>query len=562
MPAPPATAVTAVRNGARASAGRRGARAFALLLCAAAALGPRDASAATARVQYVSASNVYLDQGRAAGLTEGAGLTVTRNGKEIARLTVVFVAEHSAGCSVESSVQDVRAGDTAVFSPATPKDTTATPAAYPDSSRAPATGLSVSGAKPSGEMGWGLGSGSGRVHGQITSLYTRTSDPGGTYENPSLLGDVRWSGRALEQTTLRVRATRPVIRAVSDLPGTEIRESKLRIYEVSAGYRTQGGRLDVEAGRILPRRLEGIGYTDGAAIHWRPRPSLGAGLSGGRGANLATAGFAEGGLQIGAYVEAGTRASFAPRRWHALVAGVYSRDTTLTRRQYVMERADYTHGAGASFYQSAEIDLNPRWKRDHGEPAFGWTALSLGGNFPVRRGLSLAVSADSRRAVLLPEHLLAPSTIMLDRFSGVHASLRASLPRACALRVGGDLRRRDRDGEIFSSWDTGLTGSRLGLKELSGGLHVTGFNAEHFSGVNGDASLLVRLGPWSQIDLAGGIGGTNTDLDATPTPSYRSRWVRAGLDYHSPGGLWAALAHEWRDGGPGKELAAELGLNF
>jgi hypothetical protein len=408
-----------------------------------------------------------------------------------------------------------------------------------------------------------FGSGSGHMHGSVTSLYTKTSDPNGTYENPSVFGDFRWTGRGVGQTTLRVRATRPQIRAITDLPGTQIQESRVRIYEVAGGYRSPAGRLEIEGGRVLPRRLEGMGYLDGAAVHWRPGRAVLLGAVGGRGADLSTAGFHSGGLHLGGYLEVGSRApGFSPRRWRAMLGAVFSRDSSLTRRQYVTERADLSAGADASFFQSVEMDLNPGWKRSHGEPTLGWTAWSVGSSFWAHRRVSFSVSADSRRTVLFPEQIVTSAPILLDRFTGAHASSRVTLPRDWSLRLGGDIRRRDRDGETSRSWDAGLTGNRIGIKRLSGGVHAMGYSGDHVSGVNGDGNLIARISASSQIEVAGGLSGTSTDLVGTPAPSYRSRWVRAGIDYRAPGGLGAALAHEWRSGGPGDELTAELSLSF
>lgn len=528
------------------------------VLLVALALGTSQVSAATARVQYVSASSVYLDQGLAAGLTEGASVTVKRDGKEIARLTASFVAEHSAACRIESSVDAVRAGDTAIFSPVVVPDSFAVRTYAPDSSRAaPAAGRGRSGALTPATL-W---PGGGHVHGRLTSLYTKTKDPNGTYENPSVLGDLRWAGRGLEQTTLRLRATRPMMRAVSDLPGVVIRTSTLRVYEVAAGYRSPSGSLETEAGRFLPRQLEGIGYMDGVAIHWRSGGSVVLGMSGGRSTNLATAGLRSRGPQVGAYVEAGSRHAFSSRRWRAMIGAAFSGDSVLTRRQYLVERADVTSG-DATFYQSVEVDLNPRWKRKYGEPTIGWTAWSLGSSFRMRRRVSFALSADSRRAVLVPEQAILTGPILLDTFIGAHASTSVALPHECALRLGGDARRRDRDKEIFTSWDAGLSANRIGMSALSGGLHAMGYGGDHLSGTNADANLTSRISSSSQIDVAGGWGGTRFEGGATASPSYRSRWLRAGIDYRTPGGLWAALAHEWRAGGPGNELSAALGLSF
>jgi hypothetical protein len=539
------------------------AAAIALLLAATGGAGV--ASAATARVQYVSAASVYLDAGAASGLTEGAGVTVTRDGKEIARLTVMFAADHSAACRIDSSTQAVRAGDLATFTAAAVPDSAAAgEGGLPSDSSGTAPAVHAAGtAKPVAGTSGSLWTGSGRMHGRITSLYTKTSDPNGTYENPSFLGDLRWTGSGVGQTTLRARATRPVIRAITDLPGTEVVESSVRVYEVAAGYRSPAGRLELEAGRVLPRGLESIGYLDGAAVHWHPKPSVTLGALGGRGADLSTAGLRSGGLDLGGYLEVGSRASgFAPRRWRAMIGAAFAGDSVLTRRQYVTERADFVSGADATLYQSVELDLNPRWKRAYGEPALGWTAWSVGSTLWTRRRVSLSLSADSRRAVLFPEQAIAPAPIVLDRFTGAHASSRVTLPHDCALRLGGDIRRRERDGEVSSSWDAGLTGNRIGTKELSGGLHVMGYSGEHFSGVNGDANLIARISASTQVDVSGGVAGTSTDLVGTPAPSYRSRWLRAGIDYRAPGGLGAALSHEWRSGGPGNELSAELGLSF
>ena len=45
-------------------------------------LSPRPALAATARVQYLSATNVYVDAGSAEGISESSTLIVKRGGKE------------------------------------------------------------------------------------------------------------------------------------------------------------------------------------------------------------------------------------------------------------------------------------------------------------------------------------------------------------------------------------------------------------------------------------------------------------------------------------------------
>lgn len=71
----------------------------------------RPADGGELRVRYRSAENVYLDAGAAAGLAVGDRLEVVRDGVEIATLEVVFVAQHSASCRIESESTPVAVGD-------------------------------------------------------------------------------------------------------------------------------------------------------------------------------------------------------------------------------------------------------------------------------------------------------------------------------------------------------------------------------------------------------------------------------------------------------------------
>ncbi|KAB2962247.1 MAG: hypothetical protein F9K18_10070, partial [Thermoanaerobaculia bacterium] len=71
-------------------------------------------------VSYVSASAVYLDAGRAAGLDVGARLRLVRDGADIAEVEVDFVAEHSASCRIVRAPGSIRTGDRAILLAAAP----------------------------------------------------------------------------------------------------------------------------------------------------------------------------------------------------------------------------------------------------------------------------------------------------------------------------------------------------------------------------------------------------------------------------------------------------------
>ena len=519
---------------------------------------PRLAVAATARVQYLSSTNVYLDAGSAEGLAEGAVVTVTHGGKKVAQLTAVYVALHSSSCRVDSLTDVVRVGDAATFVAAAISDSLSQE-------------LGAGGAAATTPGGSGAaGGGSDRVDqswspprhlsGHVMTLYTRTSDDGGSYENPSVLGDLRWSGRLQEQLSLRVFATQPTTRATTDLPGLSFNESETRIYEVAAQYRNPSGRLDAAGGRFLAPRLEALGYVDGVGASWRARPAIAFGAAVGKGSDLGVAGFNSQGVRVGAWLE--TARQSPARRWRALLSGGFLGDSSLTRRQFVTERIDFWPQRNNVIYQSVEVDFNPGWKRQLGEGAVTLTAWSMGGSFQFQPRLWVTLAADSRKPLLLPEQRFVPSLPPLDRYTGIHASSRYDLSADQTVWIGGAVRRRDRDGKMYQSWDLGMNTRRIVSQAFSGGVHGFGYNDGPATGINADVNLAARLRPWSTLELSGGYGGMLGDAGAAGVPEYRSRWVRAGLDLRGPEASWVRVAHEWQGGGPGNELTAELGLSF
>ena len=94
-----------------------------LLLAASAALAA--AAPPSAAVRYLSADQVYLDAGSAAGFAEGDTLKVLRKGQVSATLLVLHAAEHSASCRLLTGkapvlgdrVQGVARGETAAPPP-------------------------------------------------------------------------------------------------------------------------------------------------------------------------------------------------------------------------------------------------------------------------------------------------------------------------------------------------------------------------------------------------------------------------------------------------------------
>jgi hypothetical protein len=246
-------------------------RAAALVLVL--ALVPAAASAAvTLSVKYRSASNVYVDGGRAQGLAVGDRLTVLSGRQAVAELEVVFVAEQSASCRVVSETRTVRAGDAVVpRRKAAPEGATveappppagaavAAPAPVAPPAPAPSVGTSRSEAAP-----WG------RARGGVSFGYYKVTDDTSSafdFEQSTARADVTISdlgGRPLTLTT-RLRSRQDVrARTLSSLGPSDRRQD--RLYELALRYEPPGEGFALEVGRIGVSRFVGVGYLDGALV--------------------------------------------------------------------------------------------------------------------------------------------------------------------------------------------------------------------------------------------------------------------------------------------------------
>jgi hypothetical protein len=510
--------------------------------------------AATARVQYVSSASVYLDAGRGAGLVEGATVQVQRQGQTIAELLVEFVAENSAACKLLAASQPLRAGDAVVFTPA--------PAA-PAGGSVPGGTATGSTARPTARAArqQGVFAHLGSPNGTIVLGYLQSDDPAGTYRNPALRADLRWEGSEREQLALRLRGDRPQV----DPEVGETRSAVVRLYEGSLRYRSRRERFEVDAGRTLPLRLETMGYVDGASVRWRPAAGLRLGVVGGGGSDIVASEFGTRGWKLGGFLEAhDARRAAGPARWRALAGAVRLEDPGITRRQFVVQRADAAFGRRARASQYLELEVNPGWKRARGEPRTDVATLSVSTQIAVHRRVDLAAGFDRRHDPLLPEARVLAVLPERLRTTGVQGSARLQLGRGAALRLGADYRFLPDGTRRSRAWDAIATAGRLGTPDLDGVLHAGWHDTDLTRSTLVDGSLAWQAKRWVRLEIAAGSNLVRTEArpGSTPSPDERSTWLRSGLDLQMGRGLWLDVSGEWRGGQEGSELFLQLGRAF
>lgn len=507
--------------------------ALSLLLAWAPLLLPARGFAASARVQYMSSTNVYLDAGSRAGLAEGMQVEVERDGQVIGELIVEFVAQNSASCRVQSSSQPLRPGDVVTFTPALPPASEA--------------GMPVQAEPP---RFW---SRLGVLHGRLGLLYLQSQDASGTYTNPVLSAYVGWRGPKQRELSLRFRGDNPG----NDIPGvTTSRDT--RLYEASLVYRGPNERFELEAGRLLAERLELLGAMDGGGLHWRPTRSWRIGVAGGTGADYSSIGFAVNGWKLGGFVETGERGGL----WRAVLSGGQIEDPDLTRRRYLQLRGDARPHRILRFYENLELDFSPDWKRNLGAPSVELTALSFGAQAWLHRTVDASVGYEARRPLLDPSQRQLPVILPRDLLHSLRGSARFRLASQWSLRVGGDVRLNAEDAVDMHSWDAWVQGSRVGPLALS--LHGSVYDSWQSRGKLLDGHVSWDAGNRTRLDASAGSSGTRTNRDIAggSEPELRWGWVRFGASLDAGRGFWLDGAAEWRGNDQGHEFHLQLAQLF
>ncbi len=497
---------------------------------------PTAADAATARVQYVSASYAYLDAGSDAGMAAGDSVSVAR-GDTLLRLGVAFVAAHSAACVLPAAPPSPRAGDVVTFEPhlpaSAPRDT---------------AGVSVT---PRPRGAWAPPA---RWRGAIAAGVFDARDSLGSARSVTMSADLRRTTARGDEFAVRVRGTRPSWSRGTDVAlGAAPPTAATRVRVASLRYRPAGSGIGVEAGRMLPACLEALGTLDGGGVSVRAG-AVTVGAAGGRAADIRVIGEGGGGTAAGGFLE------IAAARGTLLLAGGTRADSTFTRRRFVTVRTAQTWRPSVHLAQSIDVDFAPAWQKSLGQPATSLTAWSLSGDAALSRRVSIGAAVDMRRTLPTPELATLGIVPVLDRGTGARLSCRIALPGGAALRLAGSDRGRSGDSTHTRSGDVTLSLARLAGRTLAGSVHALTYDGPAAHGTLADALLAARVTEAVRLEASAGLADTQDPLARTAT--LHERWFGGAAMLELPGGLWADLRYRARDQHNGHDLTLDAGVRF
>lgn len=504
------------------------------LLCVALAA---HAETRTCRVRYVSADHVYLDAGRLEGLVEGTDVTITREGREIAVLTVEHAADHSSSCRLEAAVGMVMEGDAAEFLPAA-----GTADAAPTAEPAPTVRKRSRTEQTRAAQATRTGP---RLSGSLALQWEHVEDTSGAdldFDQPGLRYDLRVD-RLTGGFTLRARGSLRHdlrTRAYGFAPADEWRS---RILEVSLTRLEETVDWQLAVGRIGARVTAAVGPFDGVLVN----RSVG------------------GGWRIGAFSGLtpgwNDAANWSDDRVTGLVAHLRRGDrrngrldvsvAAVARRQAGEIDRDYLALTGTwqnerlSLTQAAQLDWNRGWRREVDDRAVALSNLLVTGRWRPDDRWRLSLTLDDRDLIRTWTTRSLPDSLFAENGRrGLRAGVTWRSERL-TVRADGGLRHDDRFDDATASYGLALDRDDWPAAGLRLGAAVRGFDGPTARGTTPSLHLQHRDRSWGSTRLT--VGSRTYELLSVSRRS-TGRWIAVAHD-RDLGRLWSLAVEARLDGG-------------
>ncbi|HYC90037.1 MAG TPA: hypothetical protein VEO54_12555 [Thermoanaerobaculia bacterium] len=420
------------------------------------------------QVRYRSADTIYLTVGSAAGVQVGDRFEIVRDGKVIATVEVIFVAENSSSAKVVNEQVAIKAGDTARA--LNVGRASARPAPAPPE---------LDGLKPVLRSAPFALSGTASFDSESATDANRT------------LGRLSLRARNIADLPLhaRIRA-----RAAST-------ESGNRLYEASVTY--DGERLGVQAGRIGNSPYVGLGYLDGALVRLTITEHLHVGAFGGLQPDIRELTFDADSPKYGGFIRVG-----GARADLVLAAATVDDNPFLA--------------VDGRWAPSPRISLFAHGRA--GDEAFN-TMVGLLAQVSARQSVTVAYE----RVDPGPDDDLRTDEQRIDDF--LRQGLRVSY-RGPYATLGAGVRSGDEESDEEATYSVTAGIGHPNLGGFYTGINATGFSSELSDGVFAQARLGRRFGAGHSAELAvGAFVVDETAIDQLSTTGWLRGAVWIELPY-------------------------------
>ena len=510
------------------------------------------------KVKYISAQNVYLDAGKAAGLNIGDRLKVQRKGQDIAEIEVVYLAENSASCKIISSSQPVEADDQVIVVQSAVQTSQPPALSQPDSSQVQLPAATTEQPTQSKRH-------RSPFSGSLGFQYYYWNDQKGTnldFSQPTLRFNLRGQRLWGKDYNLRIRArlryNQRSVELNSQAPKEEWRN---RVFEVAFSYDNADAPVNFRAGRIISNQFSGVGYIDGLLLQYNNSRKFHIGAFGGTQPQWQYSDFQTSIQKYGGYLSA-TLGNMSSGRFESSLAAVGEYHGSTVSREFIYLQNSFYQTNRWSFYQNAEIDLNRDWRKDIAGEDISLTSFFLSGQWNATSRIIIGAMYDNRKNYLTYEtRSLADSLFDEAMRQGLRGTVSFLLPQDYRIFGNFGIRKRETDTESTISYAGGLGKTNFIIPYSRITLNGSGFSNFYTRGLN--YSVLWGYFFWNRVNTDIGFGGYQYNLKADSSKR-TNQWIR--------GTVFAPLAYrlyfsgqyeyQWGDDLTGHRILGEIGVRF
>lgn len=510
------------------------------------------------RVKYISAQHVYLDAGRAAGLNTGDHLEVIKNGQSIAEIEIVYLSENSASCKIISSSRTVEAGDEVIL---IRPDTRTIQAIDTSSNEIP----QVPSPEKTEERSLPAKKHRSPFSGNFAFQYYYWDDQKGTnlnFSQPTLRLNLRGQNLWGRNFHLRIRGRlRHNKRSVELNPNAPLAEWRNRIFELSFSYDNPLAIFNFRAGRIISNQFSGVGYIDGLLLQYNRSQKFHLGAFGGTQPQWQYSDFQTSIQKYGGFLTA-TLGDMNSGRFETTLAVVGEYHGRTVSREFIYLQNSFYQSNHWSFYQSAEIDLNRKWRKNITDEEISLTSFFLSGQWNVTHWMVLGAMYDNRKNYLTYEtRSLADSLFDEAMRQGMRGNLTIILPQDFRIFGNFGMRKRETDTESTISYAAGLGKTNFIIPYSRISLNSSGFSNFYSRGFY--YSLLWGHFLWKKVNTDLSYGGYQYDLKADNRQRI-NRWIRWTFFTPLICRLYCSGQYEyqWGDDLTGHRILGEIGIRF
>jgi len=506
-------------------------------------------------ITYVSATAIYIGAGRAQGVETGTRADVLRDGKLLAILEVQFVADNSASCRLLESEGTIRVGDEVSL-----RVPEATPVSEsPESRPSPEGRMPTEVASPT-ERSRAVNRVSGHIG--IGSLWQQNrDDPRFNVAEPSLALRLRVENLLASQHTLSIRLRGRQSLREHEFTDTGSRRWTGRIYEVSLVYDNPQSAYHYAFGRVLNRRLRGVGYFDGALFDYRTSPRFTMGVFGGTEPDPRTTEVRTRETKLGFFGAFETGQSNTQRLQTTLaLAGRYI-DGQISR-EFLYEQMDYSRNSRLWLLQSAELNILRGWQNDMSGSRLELANLLLSARWKPRHDVVANVSYDNRTTYRTWETRATPDSLFDDsRRNGLRGGIDFQPTRHLLIGAGAGLRTGGSQVVDTKTTSLSLSFRNLFWRSLTIGANLRTFSNAYTRGAQPSLTISHHITP--RLYVSAQVGRSSYDYRANDE-SISSDWLRLQSEVYLSSRIYASAYAESYSGDESSlyRLSVESGIRF